>query len=144
MTTYSIETIQEAVLSLLGGLPQPVVEQAIPDTFTVLRDDAGNIKPYIAIQFGDIQQGYTSNMASVKDDDYILPIYTQAVAPTPKIARQIATRVVGKLLGATFDYAGNIRKRPGGGMFPIVATNNSTEAYMFPSSFGLSIQWEEM
>lgn len=140
----SIETTQEAVLTLLGTLPQEVVEQAVPDTSTVLRNSEGAIDPYIAIQFGDLQQGYTSNMASVRGDDYILPIYTQAVGPTPKIARQVANRVVDKLLGKTFTYAGNIRKRPGGGMFPIVATNGATEAYMFPASFGLLIQWAEV
>lgn len=140
----NLTDIQQDIASLLETLPVVVEEQAIPDIATVKRNAAGAIVPYIAYQFGDLQQGYRFNMASVRGDDYIMPIYTQAVGPTPKIAREGANAIIGLLLGATFDWTGNIRKRPGGGMFPIVSTNGATEAYMFPASFGLLIQLAEV
>lgn len=141
----SEEQIQEDILEYLAGaLSQPVVEQAIPDSNTVVRNAAATIEPYVAIQFGDLQVGRTTSFAGPGGDDYILPIYTQAVAPTPRIARRISNRVRLALIGAPFDWAGQVRKRPGGGMFPLVTSNGATEAYQFPASFGVLIQFADL
>lgn len=139
----NLEAIQEAVLSELVSAMAPVkvVEQAVPDTQTVKRNPRGDIDPYFAIQFGDMQEGYRHNMAGPLYDDYYLPIYVQSIAPTARLAREGYNQVIDALLGETYSWTGNIRKRPGGGMWPLVNSNNATEAYAFPASFRLLIQY---
>lgn len=139
----NLESIQNGILAYLDdNLAQPVVEQGIPDAETVLRNAAGNIDPYIAVQFGDIQQGRAHSMIGPRGDDYILPLYFQCVGPTPAIARGVQNRLLDLFLGAKFPWAGNVRKRPGGGMFSVTNSSASTEAYMMPSSFGIVVQFE--
>lgn len=139
----NISSIQEAILAHLDTeFVQPVIEQSVPDTNTVLRNAGGAIEPYIAVQFGDLQQGSTYSFAGPRADDYLLPIYFQCIAPTPKIARQLQNKLMDEMLGEGFPWAGSVRKRPGGGMFAVTGSNAATEAYMFPSSFSLVVQFE--
>lgn len=139
---YSIEDIQENIIETLeSAFVQPVVEQAVPDSHTVLRNDKGQIEPYLAIQFGDLQAGRTRSMAGPHGDDYGIPIYVQTVASTPKVARRLANKVVRVLLGTSYEWSGSIRKRPGGGMWPIVTSDGATEAYQFPASFTVLAQY---
>lgn len=138
---YSLEEIQEGILEHLNeALPQPVYEQAVPDIQTLRRTPAGDIDPYVAIQFGDIQNGRGKSMAGPIGHDYILPIYIQVVGPTPRIARRISNRAVFAILGESFPWSGSVTKRSGGNMWPIVNSNNATEAYLFPASFGVLVQ----
>lgn len=123
-------------------MPQEVVEQAVPDVASVKRNAAGKITPYIAVQFGDIQEGRGHNFAGPRHDDYQLPVYIQVIAADAKDARKGYNRVIDKMLGATFPWTGNIRKRPGGGMWAMTSSNGATEAYMFPASFTLLVQYE--
>lgn len=136
--------IQDAILSFLdAALPEKVVEQAIPDSQLVPREPvSGQIQPMVALQFGDLQQGQAYSFAGARGDDYILPVYTQALAGDPRIARRLSNRVRNALLGMSFPWTGDIRKRPGGGMFPLVSSNGATEAYVYPASFGILIQFE--
>ena len=138
----NLESIQDAVIAVIESMPQASVEQAVPDTATVLRNAAGAVEPYIAYQFGDIQEGETRNFAGPRHDDYQMPLYIMIVAPTPAIARKVYNRLMDKLLGSTFPYTGNIRKRPGGMTWPILASSGAVEAYIFPASFSLLIQFE--
>lgn len=144
----SEEQVQEDILEYLEGIfharNQKVVEQSIPNSQTVLRNSQGQIEPYIAIQFGDLQEGRLHNMAGPRGDDYVMPVYTQVIAPSPKIARRIANRLRNAMIGASFGWTGSVRKRPGGGMFPIVTSNGATEAYQMPASFGVLIQYAEL
>lgn len=138
-----IEDIQQAILDYLDlQFAQPVVEQGVADANTVLRNAAGAIDPYIAIQFGDLQQGVARSMIGPRGDDYILPMYFQCIAPTPALARKIQNKLLDVMLGAQFPWAGNVRKRPGGGMFSTTNSSAATEAYTMPSSFGLVVQFE--
>lgn len=141
----SIEQTQEQfLLDLAADVRMKVIEQGIPDTFTVARNDKGQIDPYVAVQFGDLQQGYRFSMAGPEGDDYYLPVYMQVVAPLPKIARQGANRVLSACLGkSNFPWGGSMRKKPGGNMYPIVTTDGATEAYQFPSSWHLLVQFSE-
>lgn len=140
----TINQTQEDILTLLdGAFVQPVVEQGIPDIYSVRRNaTSGQIEPYIAIQFGDLQQGRTYSMVGPRGDDYVLPIYFQCIAPTVKVARQLQNKVLDTMLGEGFPWSGNVRKRPGGGMFTMTNSNSATEAYTFPASFGLTVQFE--
>lgn len=135
--------IQDDILEFLdNAVPERVYEQAIPDDQTVLRDENGFMFPYVAVQFGDLQAGFSYSFAGPRGDDYILPIYIQAIAPEPRIARRLANRIRNALLGEDFKYAGSVRKRSGGGMFPLVTSNGATEAYLMPASFGLLVQFD--
>lgn len=117
-------------------------EQAIPDSATVLRDASGKIKTYIAYRFGDLQRMYggSRGLTGVRNDSYELPIYFEAVSGVAKTASRTADLVIEEMLGAKFKYTGEIRKRPGGAMYPITSTNAATEAYMFPTSYAVTIQ----
>lgn len=119
---------------------QPVVEQSVPD-YKSVRREAGAIVPYIAFHFGDLQRMYRGGQgfSGTRYNDHELPIYFQAIASTPEKASAIADRVIDVMLGADFEFTGQIRKRPGGGMFPIVESNAATEAYQFPSSFAVTV-----
>lgn len=135
--------IQEAIISLLeSSFAQPLVEQAVPDSKTVKRNSIGQIDPYIAYHFGDTQQGTATSMAGPRWDDYEMPIYTQVIAPDADIARRLGNKLRDVLLGREFTWTGSIRKRPGGGMFPLVASTGATEAYIMPASFGVLIQFD--
>lgn len=139
----NINGIQEAILShLKSAFAQPIIEQGIPDIDTVLRNETGDIEPYIAIQFGDLQQGRGRSFAGPRGDDYILPMYFQCIAPTPKIARTLQNKLLDEMLGEGFSWAGQVRKRAGGGMFTMTNSNAATEAYTMPSSFGLLVQFD--
>lgn len=139
----TIGITQEEMLALIdAAFVQPVVEQGIPDIDTVRRNSVGDIEPYIAIQLGDLQQGRNRSFVGPRGDDYVMPIYAQCIAPSAKIARQLQNKLVDVLLGAGFPWSGNVRKRPGGGMYTMTNSNSATEAYSFPSSFGLLVQFE--
>lgn len=139
----SEESVQNAILSALTtAFKEPIIEQSIPDSKLVRRNAAGDIDPYYAVEFGDLQEGYTHSMAGPRGDDYVMPVYIRSVAPTASIARRMANRVRDLLLGEAFTWTGSIRKRPGGGMFPITASNGATEAFISPASFGVPIQFD--
>ena len=137
----SLEEIQEGFLAdLEDNLVQPVYETAIPDHVSVLRNDHGDIEPYVSIQFGDTQPGRVTSFVGPWGDDYEIPIYMQTIAPTPRIARKMANKIVEFMLGADFEWSGQVRKRAGGSMFPLVGSNGATQAYMYPLSFKLLMQ----
>lgn len=139
----TIGATQEEILTLLDTqFVQPIVEQGIPDIYTVRRNNSGAIEPYIAIQFGDLQNSTGKSFIGPRGHDYDMPIYAQCIAPDPKIARQLQNKLVNVLLGISFDWSGNVAKRPGGGMFPMTNSNSATEAYVSASSFGLPVQFE--
>lgn len=135
-------TIEEVLTYLEDNLAQEVIEQAFIDADTVLRDNQGRVKPFVAVSFGDLQQGRLKSMASVTGDDHTLPLRIQAVGPTPKVTRQLWSRTLELLLGKQFTWTGETRKRPGGALFPIANTDNSTEAFSFAASFGIPIQFQ--
>lgn len=135
--------VQEAFLAALdAAMTEPIYETAIPDSRTAKRDSAGNIVPYIAIQFGDLNDAGNTSFGGVRTSDYEMPVYVQCVAPTAKRARVIANNVRNEMLGLGFDWTGEIRKRPGGGVFNMVTSNGATEAYVAASSFTVTFQYE--
>ena len=137
--------IQDAILEKLrASIPQPVHEQAIPDAMTVRKVD-GKIQPYVALQFGDLQDRASGRgFTGVRHNDYELPVYIQVVAANPEVTRKIASStVLDAMLGFSLSWTGEVRKLPGGGMWPIVNSNGATEAYLYPSSWAVTIQLHE-
>lgn len=139
---FSLDVVQDAVLAhLRAEMAQPIIEQAIPGPETVVRDENGQINPYVALQFGDIQPlAGGKSLIGPRGDDYWIGIYCQSIAPRPDVARKMSNRLVDVFLGETFPWAGNVRKRAGYGMFPISTSTGATEAYEFPSFFQLLVQ----
>lgn len=144
---YSLEQIETEVLEYLDEevFPgQSVIEQAIPDLETVVRRANGSIAPYVAVELGDIQPWGSRSFVGPQGDDYVLPIYLRIVAGDPAIARRLRTRGVQLFLGATFDWAGDMRKRNSGGMFPMKNSDGAVECYIAPASFGIVVQLSEI
>lgn len=138
----SLEYTQEEILDYLrGSFAQEVIEQSIEDAVLVPRNKVGQINPYFAVQFGDVQARGARNMALVKGDDYQIPLYVQCLAPKPDIARKMYSRLVDRLLGYRPKYGGPIRKIPGGMMWPLAASDSSAEVYVRPASFGVPFQF---
>lgn len=139
----TIQETQESVLTLLRDeLAQPVIEQGIPDIETVERNTVGDIDPYFAVQFGDLQNSTGKSFMGPRGHDYDMPIYVQCIAPDPSTARKLQNKMVDVMLGVSFDWSGDMAKRPGGGMFPMTNSNRATEAYVTASSFGLPVQFD--
>ena len=137
---------QDAIIAVLrAGLNIPVHEQAIPDALTVKKVN-GQVMPYAALQFGDLQEcAGGKTFTGARDYDYELPINIQVIAAEPEVARKLASgAVLSTMLGATFPWTGEVRKRIRGQMYPITSSNGATEAYMFPSSWGVVIQMTEV
>ena len=140
--TFNLMDIYDDILGYLDqALPgQEIVLQAIPDYKTVKRNVINEIMPFYAVQFGDLQQGRARNMASVRGDDYILPIYIQCISPDPRTTLGLHAQLMDVILWKRFPYTANTRKFSGGGMYPITNTDNATEAYMMPASFSVIVQ----
>lgn len=137
----NLDSIQTAIFNYLDDqLAQPLVETGIPDATTVLRDTNGRVRNYVVIQFGDEVQRGTRNFAGTRNDDYEMPIYLQAISADPRISRQIANRIKDVFLGFSAPFTGEVRKRPGGAMFPVHSSTGAAEAFMFPASFAVTLQ----
>jgi len=137
--------VQDEILARLDALlPIPLHEQAIPDSQTVVKSK-GKIEPYAALQFGDLQDRVEGRgFGGVRSNDYELPIYIQVVSADTTKARKLASGVVlDALLGFSQSWTGEVRKKAGGSMWPIVNSNGATEAYLFPSSWAVTVQLHE-
>lgn len=140
---FTLETIQDEILAFLQTtVPWTVGETGVPD-ISQLETVNGQVKPYIVVQFGDIAPGGNRAMSGAFDDDYQMSLYITVIGPTAKMARSISNTVLQQFLGKTFDWAGQIRKRSGGGMYSSTASNSATEAYAFPSIFNINVQLAE-
>lgn len=138
---YSLDETQDDIIAYLKSeLKQPLYEVSIPEIQTVKRNAKGEVEPYIAFQFGDLSDGYSETFGGAETNDFWLPIYLQSVASTPEISRKIANRTIKVMLGYHAEYGGQVRKRMGGGMFPISNMDGTIEAYISPTSFGVKIQ----
>lgn len=138
---YSLDQTQEDIIThIKSSMAQPVYEVAIPEPDTVKRAPNGDLEPYIAFQFGDLADGYSETFAGAVSNDFWLPIYFQVVASQAALARGISNKLTKAMMGYSVDYGGQIRKRMGGGIFPLTNMDGSVSAYIVPSSFGAKIQ----
>ena len=136
---YSLELVQDDIIAQLDTLPQPNYEVAIPDAETLVRVN-GRLDPYFAYQFGDPRPTADHSMVSVADDDHTMTIYIQAIAHEPKTARLLGNDLTQLLNGYSVPYGGQVRKSQGLGVLPVTASTGSTEAFMMPVSFIVTLQ----
>ena len=141
----TVEQVQESILDLLESkFIQPVFEIAVPDADTLQRDPLGQVIDYLAVQFGDIQvsdRGSTSFIGP-RYDDYVQPFYVQTISSSAKTSRRLMNKVNDVFLGSEHPFSSLTRKRFGGGVWPIIGSNQATEAYLYSVSFGVSFQAE--
>ena len=143
--SYSLNDIQDAALEFLQDeMAQEVIEDYIPNSKTLRRDAAGNVTPYVVVQFGDLQPMRSRSMVGPQGDDYGLPVYIQCISSNPSISRRVANQVVRKFLGWTTPWGGNVRKNPGFNQFVIDSSDGSVEAYAAPCFFTLTVQLSEV
>lgn len=132
-------------MAQLKTIPQKVYEIAIEDTGTVIKTRDGEIEPYVAISFGDIQREGSRNMATTVMDNHIMPIYIQSIGPTAEICRRLANKVIVTMLGFSPDkYGGELTKRSGGPIYSITATTGAVEAYLMPSAYGIPVEVRDL
>lgn len=138
----TIDALQEDVLAVLReAFPnQKVVEAAMPDEDTLPRDERGRFDPYVAIQFGDLQQQGGKNMATSAMHNYVMPFVLVTVSPEASVSRRMMNRANVKLLGFSSDYGGQIFKRPSGMTYTIPAQQGAIEAFVSPVSFAIPVE----
>ena len=142
---FSLEQIQEQVLAYIDALvPQTLSETAMPDEVSIGTTLSGNWNPFYTLQFGDIQPYGGKSMVGPRGDDYVLPVYIQATAPTAEIARKMGNRIIDGFLGTGFPYSGSVRKRVGGRVLPLKNSDGATQAFIAPTSFGVTVQLEDI
>lgn len=141
----TLNEVQESIMDLLeSSFIQPVFEVAVPDSTTLMRDAQGYVIDYLAVQFADMQvsdHGSTSFIGP-RYDDYRQPIYVQAISGRAKTARQLRNKINDVLLGSNHPFSALVRKGYASGAFPIIGSNQATEAYLFPASFSVPFQAE--
>lgn len=138
---YSLDVSQQNLIDLLTtNFVQKSYEIAIPEPETLKRNAQGKVDPYIAFQFGDLQDGYSETFGGAETNDFWLPFYAQVVASDAAVARKLGNKMVRTLLGYSEIYGGQVRKRMGGSMFPIGNMDGTIAAYIMPISFGVKIQ----
>lgn len=135
--------VQDAIVAhLRASIPHEVFEQGIPDADTVRRDASGKVMYYVAIQLGMPQAKATGKTyMGVEHDDYVQPVYVQVVGADAKKVRQAAFGAVHTaLLGFSTKWTAQLEQRAGGAIYPMTQSNNSTEAYVVPLSYGITFQ----
>ncbi|MCK9603250.1 MAG: hypothetical protein M0R66_02700 [Candidatus Omnitrophica bacterium] len=147
--SFSLDDIYADLDSFLNDTVFPgqaVHEQAVSDITVLERFASGAVKPYIAVQYGDLQQWGSTSFVGPMGDDYVLPVYLKIVVAGDESAtgiplgKQLYSQCIQRFLGASFDWAGQIRKRAGGAQIPIKKSTGAVEALVIPVSFGIVIQ----
>ena len=137
-----LDVVQDEILGVLTAAfsKQKVVEGALPDETTPLRDDRGRFTPYVALQFGDLQQNGSRNMATSAMHNYVMPFMLVMVAPDAVTARKMMNRANVALLGFSSRLGGEIFKRPSGMTYIIPAQQGAIEAFASPASFAIPVE----
>lgn len=147
--SFSLEDIWADLETFLDDTVFPgqtVHEQAISDTTILERFTSGAVKPYVAVQYGDLQPWRSTSFLGPMGDDYVLPVYLKIVVAGDEsstgvpLGKTLYAQCIRRFLGASFDWAGQIRKRAGGSQIPIKKSTGAVEALMIPVSFGIVLQ----
>ena len=136
------EVINAVHTHLTSSLSVPVYKQGVPDADKLPRDKSGNVPFYIAVQYGTPwAKAKGKTFSGVRFDDYLLPISVQVVGHDIDTVEEIALDgVLDSMLGFTTQWSSQMEQRAGGSVVPMTQSTASTEAYMFPLGFGLTIQ----
>lgn len=138
---YSLDVSQQNLIDLLkNNFAQKSYEIAVPEPETLKRNAKGEVDPYIAYQFGNLQDGYSETFAGVVSGDFWLHFNMQVVASDAALARKISNKMMRVFLGYSETYGGEVKPRLGGVMQSYGNMDGTIAAYVFPVSFGVKIQ----
>lgn len=136
-----IDLVQDELMGLIrDNFVQRIVEAALPDEETLLRDDRGRFDPYIAVQFGDLYQVGSKNMATSSGHNYVMPFFIGVTTPDAIATRRLMNKMNTVLLGFSSEYGGEVYKRPSGQTYIIPAQQGAIEAYVAPVSFAIPVE----
>lgn len=144
MALNVVGVVDAVMAHVRSELPYDVFEQGVPDVDTIRRLPNGQIRPYVAVQFGSPRaKARGRGFAGVRYDEYELPVYVQVVAGDASVTRNIGLGLVlDALLGFSTDWSSQMVQRSGGSVYAMSQANEATEAFVFPLGFGLSFQMD--
>lgn len=108
--SLNLLAVQDQITAKLNELPQDVYETAAPDDTKLRFDEAGNLLPYIVVQYSDMYPtGLPGGLAGVKYDVAQAYCLVACVSTNERASRQVADAVKAKLLGFQPTDAGELR-----------------------------------
>lgn len=137
---FSVEHVQDSILEhIRASIPQKVVETSWRDA-QLIEPINGRLPPYVSVEFGDLQPTKRQSAIGVWGDNHILPISFFAMAHSPSVTRKLSNMVFTSMLGYQTDFSSEVRKRAGGQLMPLKASNGAIEGYSVLIMFEVSIQ----
>lgn len=107
--SLNLLAVQDQITAKLRELAQDVYETAAPDDSKLRFDDAGNLLPYIVVQYSDMYPGTANGITGARYDSGKSYAIATCVSGNQRASRQVADLVRDKLVGFTPDDAGEIR-----------------------------------
>lgn len=108
--SLNLLAVQDQITAKLNELAQDVYETAAPDDTKLRFDEAGNLLPYIVVQYSDMYPtGLPGGLAGVKYDVAQAYCLIACVSTNERASRQVADAVKAKLLGFQPTDAGELR-----------------------------------
>ena len=118
---------------------QEVFEGGVPTPETIMRDNNGQIKPYLVARFSDVSRDYRGNaMGGARLDHYYGFLDVIVVSGYDTVTRNLAGYVMDKMLGASVAESGQLNKVGGGGAFEILSGRDKPAAYCLAVGFRYS------
>lgn len=140
----TLQSIQDEIFAYADSImPQRLVEKSWRDAESVKLVN-GMVPYYLSVEFGDLQPGKQSSMVGVMGDNHTIPISFFAMGPDMKGVRRIANTLTMGMLSFKTRYSGELKKRAGGQLMPLVASNGALEGYSQLIMFDISIQLAEV
>lgn len=108
--SLNLIAVQDQITAKLRELAQDVYETAAPDDSKLRFDEAGNLLPYIVVQYADMYPtGLPGGLTGAKYDVAQSYCLVACVSTNERASRQVADAVKNKLLGFQPTDAGELR-----------------------------------
>lgn len=107
--SLNILAVQDQITAKLRELPQDVYETSAPDDTKLRFDDAGNLLPYIVVQYADMYPGNQNGITGARYDMGNSYALITCVSSNQRAARQVADLVRDKLTGFVPEDGGELR-----------------------------------
>jgi hypothetical protein len=107
--SLNLLAVQDQITEKLRELAQDVYETSAPDDSKLRFDDAGNLLPYIVVQYSDMYPGISNGITGARYDMGTSYALITCVSSNQRAARQVADLVRDKLTGFIPDDGGELR-----------------------------------
>jgi hypothetical protein len=98
-----------------------------------------NVKPFVVVQWGGLSRsGTEASFAGVRHDEYRSNFSLAAVAPTPKIARNVSNMFMDKLIGWKIDGSA---LTPSSGIRTFAVKDANSKPHLYIASGTLSFRF---